>query len=171
MWIAADGEEYAVRANGGDWLTAWSPPHAVPDGTPHGACGFCIAEDGGVILISNDGRRWDWPGGRPEADETWEQTFRREMLEETCAVVRDARLLGFCRSVCRTGPEAGLVLVRSVWRGEVEVLPWAPRFEIPHRRVVPVADLFAVLEIDPGWEPVLYRAAFEAGLMPDPSRI
>ena len=102
------GEDHAVHANGGDWLTAWHPPQAMPDGTRHGASGFCVTEDGGVVLISNDGRRWDWPGGRPEADETWEQTFRREMLEETCSVVGDARLLDSAvRSACRGRKAAG----------------------------------------------------------------
>jgi len=32
-----DGEEFAVRSNGGDWLTAWHSPIEVPAGTPHGA--------------------------------------------------------------------------------------------------------------------------------------
>jgi 8-oxo-dGTP pyrophosphatase MutT (NUDIX family) len=165
MQIAADGDQHAVHANGGDWLTAWHPPQAAPEGQPHGACGFCVTDDGGVILISNDGDRWDWPGGRPEKHETWEQTFRREMLEETCSVVGDARLLGFCRSTCLAGPEAGLVLVRSIWRGEVALLPWEPCFEIAHRRIVPAADVLAAMRIDPGWEPVFRRAAREAGLI------
>ena len=165
MRPAADGEAFPVRTNGGDWLSAWHPPGVAPDGVPHGACGFCVAKDGGVILISNDGVRWDWPGGRPELGETWEETFRREVLEETCAVVGDARLLGFCRSACFSGPEAGLVLVRSVWRGEVDALPWEPRFEIAHRRIVLADTVLSVMAIEPGWEPVFHRAALEAGLL------
>src|SRR6266478_3590662 len=96
---ASDGEEFPVRSNEGDWLIAWHAPHAVPVGKAHGANGFCTTADNGVVLISNDGQRWGWPGGRPEGDESWEQTLRREMLEEACAVVDDARLLGFCRAV------------------------------------------------------------------------
>jgi 8-oxo-dGTP pyrophosphatase MutT (NUDIX family) len=165
MRIAADEEQHAVHASGGDWLTAWFPPSSAPDGTPHGACGFCVTQDGGVVLISHDGLHWDWPGGRPEPGETWEQTFRREMLEETCAVVRDARLLGFCRSTCLTGAETGLILVRSIWRGEVDLSPWEPRFEIPHRRIVRAADVLAAMRIDPGWAPIFQRAAREADLV------
>ena len=163
--IARDGDEFEVRANGGDWRTAWYPPSVVPDGTPHGSSGFCLTDIGEVVLISHDGVRWEWPGGRPEGDETWEETFGREMLEEACCVVRDATLLGFCRSECLTGPEAGLILVRSIWRGAVDVLCWEPQFEIRHRRTVPAAALLSTMHIDPGWEPVLHRAAFEAGLV------
>jgi ADP-ribose pyrophosphatase YjhB (NUDIX family) len=121
--VARDSEEIAVRSNGGDWLIAWHPPTAVPEGIPHGANAFCVTADDRVVLISNDGERWGWPGGRPEDDETWEQTLRREVLEETCAIVVGAQLLGFCRTVCLTGPEHGLVLVRSVWVAEVELMP------------------------------------------------
>jgi hypothetical protein len=105
-WTAArDGERMAIRSHGGDWSIAWFPPTMVPEGMPHGANALCVAGDGGVVLISNDGERWGWPGGRPEGDESWEQTLRREILEETCAVVRDARLLGFCWAACVAGPE------------------------------------------------------------------
>ncbi|WP_340646603.1 NUDIX domain-containing protein [Phenylobacterium sp.] len=162
--IARDGEIFPVRANGVGWRAAWSPPADVPQGTPHGSCGFCVTGEREVVLISQDGTQWEWPGGRPEGDETWEATFRREMLEETCCAVGDARLLGFCRSECLDGPETGLVLVRSVWRGEVEVLPWDPQFEIGHRRMVAAEALMSALDIEPGWEPIYRRAVFEAGL-------
>jgi hypothetical protein len=37
-----------------------------------------------------------------------------EVLEEACAVVTRARLLGFCWGACVSGPEHGVVLVRSI---------------------------------------------------------
>jgi ADP-ribose pyrophosphatase YjhB (NUDIX family) len=149
----------------GDWLTAWCSPLRAPAGTPHGANGLCVAADGCVVLIGNDGLRWGWPGGRPEPDESWEQTLYREVLEETCSVVRAARLLGFCRSVCISGPEEGLVLVRSIWRAEVELLPWEPRFEIAHRRLVASAELLSHLSMEEGFAPIYRRALSEAGLL------
>jgi len=163
--VARDGEEFAVRSNGGDWLIAWHSPIAIPQGKAHGANGFCVTADDGIVLISDDGGRWGWPGGRPEGDESWEQTLRREILEETCAIVGAARLLGFCRAVCLTGPEEGLVLVRSVWRAEVELMPWEPRFEIAHRRVVAATELLSHLWMEEGFEPIYHRALAEAGLM------
>jgi ADP-ribose pyrophosphatase YjhB (NUDIX family) len=162
--IARDGEEFPVRSSGGDWVIAWHSPTTVPAGKAHGVNAFCVTADRGVVLISQDGERWGWPGGRPEGDESWEQTLRREILEEACAIVGEARLLGFCRGACLTGPEQGLVLVRSIWRAEVELMPWEPRFEISHRRVVPAADLLSHVSIEEGFEPIYYRAIAEAGL-------
>ena len=155
-----------LRASGGEWSIAWHPATAVPGGTPHGANAFCVTPDNQVVLISGDGERWGWPGGRPEGGESWEQALRREVLEETCAVVTDARLLGFSRGMCLSGPEEGLVLVRSVWRAEVEVMPWDPRFEIRHRRIVPAAELLANLWMEEGFERLYYRALLEADLLP-----
>jgi ADP-ribose pyrophosphatase YjhB (NUDIX family) len=163
--IARDGEEFAVRSNGGDWLVAWLPPTAVPDGIAHGANALCVTADDHVVLISNDGKRWGWPGGRPEGAESWEQTLRREVLEEACAVVVDARLLGFCRSVCLTGPERGRTLARSIWLTEVELMPWEPRFEVAHRRTVPATELLAHLWMEDGFEPIYHRALVEGGLV------
>ena len=163
--IARDYEEFTVRSNGGDWLIAWFPPDTTPDGIAHGANAFCMTADDQIVLISNDGERWGWPGGRPEGDESWEQTLRREVLEEACATVVDARLLGFTRGACLTGPERGLVLVRSIWLAEVELTPWWPRFEIAHRCVVPAAELLAHLWMEEGVAPIYHRALVEAGLM------
>src|SRR5262245_43415354 len=152
--IAFDMEELAVAANGGDWTMAWHPPGDAPPGRPHGASAFCVTADDEVVLISTDGSRWGWPGGRPEPGESWEDTLRREMLEEACAAVTDARLLGFVRSRCLAGHEKGLVLVRSIWRAQVRLLAWQPEYEIPFRRVVPAGDLATHLWMEDGFEPI-----------------
>lgn len=103
------------------------------------------------------------PAGRTEGDETWEQTLRREMLEEACATVIDTRLLGFCRGSCVAGPEAGLVLVRSFWRARVLLGAWEPRFEISHRRVVPATEVLS--HLPPPFLPILRRALADAGVL------
>lgn len=161
---AGDGEEIALDSGGQGWVVTWCRPESIPAGRPHGANAFCVTGDGGVALISRDGERWGWPGGQPEKGESWEDTLRREMLEETCSIVLAARLLGFTRSVCLRGPERGLVLVRGIWRAEVSLLPWEPRFEIPHRRVIPASELGNHLWMETGFEPIYRRAAVEAGL-------
>ena len=129
-----------------------------------------MAADHCVVLISDNGERWSWPGGRPEGDETWEETLRREVLEEACANVVNARLLGFLRVAHLSGLDQGLALMRSIWRAEVELTPWEPRFEIPHRRVVPAAEFLANLWIEDGFEPI-YRelSATQLGVRPNSS--
>lgn len=154
-----------VWANGQGWLVSWHRAPRPPDGTPHGAEGVCLTAAGEVVLVSQDGERWSLPAGRPELGETWEDTLRREVLEEACARVLTARLLGFCRGACVAGPEEGLVLVRSIWRAEVELEPWEPQFEIRHRRLVAQDEVMDQLGI--GSHPfagVLRRTLHEAAI-------
>jgi 8-oxo-dGTP pyrophosphatase MutT (NUDIX family) len=162
--VAADHEEITIRTpEGHDWISSWHPPPTAPDGIPHGAAGICVTPSGEVVLISGDGVRWDLPAGRPEGDETLEQTLRREMLEEACATVVDARLLGFYRSACVSGPETGRVLFRSFWLANVVLGAWVPEFEIAHRRLVPPEEVLSHLPAP--YLPFLRRALLEAGVL------
>jgi ADP-ribose pyrophosphatase YjhB (NUDIX family) len=145
--VAADGVQIPVWSGGQRWLVSWHPPPGPPDGTPHGAEGVCVTADGGIVLISPDGKLWNLPAGRPEPGEGWEQTLRREMDEEACATVVRARLLGFTCGQCVTGPERGRVLVRSVWRADVDLRPWEARFEIVDRRVVAASEVEDALSL------------------------
>jgi ADP-ribose pyrophosphatase YjhB (NUDIX family) len=166
--IAWDGCDVEVSSNGGDWRVGWYPPPDPPSGTPHGAAAVCVSGDR-VVLVSSDGQRWGLPGGRPEQGEGWIDTLRREVAEEACAVVERARLLGFTRGTCVRGPEQGLVLVRSMWRVEVRLERWAPRFEIAHRRLAPADEaLRSVLIAEPGVGPI-YRRMFAQAAASTPS--
>ena len=86
------------------------------------------------------------------------------MLEEACATVVEAKLLGFMWARCLSGHEEGLVLVRSTWRAQVELAEWLPQFEVPHRKVVPVTELRHHLFMEEGFEPLYLRQLQEAGI-------
>jgi ADP-ribose pyrophosphatase YjhB (NUDIX family) len=143
---------------------AWHPPPDAPPGIRHGSAAVCVAGDA-VVLVSGEGDRWGLPGGRPEPGEDWADTLRREVREEACATVTACRLLGFSRGVCVRGSQAGLVLVRALWRAEVRPDPWQPRLEIVGRRLVPVAEAFDSIWIEDGFEP-LYRRIFVEARFP-----
>jgi ADP-ribose pyrophosphatase YjhB (NUDIX family) len=132
----SDRERFEFGSGGDRWLVEWHPPDVAPEGRRHGSAGVCFASDGRVVVASEDGESWGLPGGRPEGAEGWQDTFEREVAEEACAVVGEAALLGFGRSVCLEGVERGLVLVRALWRAEVELQDWAPRFETVARELV-----------------------------------
>jgi 8-oxo-dGTP pyrophosphatase MutT (NUDIX family) len=134
--IAADLQELRVPLDGQLWSTSWHPPPVPPDGTPHGAQALCMTEEGDVVIVTENGESWGFPGGRPEAGESWEQTMRREVVEEACVTPGAARLLGYTRGTCIEGHEQGLTLVRSLWWVRVVVQPWRPRFEMTCRRIV-----------------------------------
>lgn len=161
--IAADGVAWTVTTGGQDWRVAWHPPPQSPAGLPHGSTAICLHDDH-VVLVGGDGQRWGLPGGRPEPGEDWTAVLRREVLEEASAAVVDCRLLGYSRAVCLRGSEQGLVLVRAHWRAEVRLLPWRPRFEMTHRRLVPTNRAWAAMWIEDGYAPMYRRFFAEAGL-------
>ena len=152
---ARDREQMRLHTNEQDWIVSWHPGDAEPAGTPHGAAGVCVTGDGQLVLISHDGRHWGFPAGRPEGDESAEETLSREMLEEACADVVGARLLGYARSQCVSGWQQGLVLVRSYWRAD----------EVRHRRMVAAAEARKhVRDPDEAATRISYRALDEAGM-------
>lgn len=160
--MAADGVQIPVWSGGQQWLVSWHPPDP-PDGIPHGAEGVCVTADGDIVLISPDGAIWNLPAGRPEPGESLEQTLHREMDEEACATVVCARLLAFTRGQCVAGPERGRVLVRSVWRADVELRPWEAPFEIAERRVVAAAAAGDALSLgSQPFAPIIRRELREA---------
>ena len=139
---ARKGEGFQYRdEHGQEWLASWHPPELpAPDGTPHGSAGICFTSENNVVLVTWPGVEWELPGGRPDGDEDWRQTLDREVLEEACAVVDDATLLGYVRVACVEGPEEGRVSVRSLWCADVSLKPWEPRHETTARIIVPPGE-------------------------------
>lgn len=144
------------------WTLAWHPPDAPPEGTRHGSAAVCVTPGGLLVFGSEDGIEWQLPGGRPEGNETWRETLDREVLEEACATVQAATLLGYARSVCLEGQESGLVLVRALWRAEVSLLEWAPAFEIRFRRLVTPEGAIPLVDRGPHPRAIYRRLFFEA---------
>jgi len=161
--IAGDGEEFAFHANGQDWIASWYPPiFPPPNGTPHGSAAVCLTTEGNVILVSEDGQSWNLPSGRPEKGEDWRTTLEREVLEEACARVEEATLLGFSKGICVKGREEGLVLVRSLWRAVVSLGKWEPHHEMSHRLLVPSNTALERISFPPGLLPIIQRWFHEA---------
>ena len=98
----------------------------------------------------------------PKATKTGGRPWTREVLEEACASVEEATLLGFARGKCIRGEEEGLVLVRSLWRAEVTLLPWEPQHETTDRMVVPLDEALAHLKIPDDHRPIVQRWLDEA---------
>ena len=159
--IAKDFEVLPV--GDGSWTHTWYPPTESPEGRPHGSGGVCFTSPDEIVLIRIPGNEsWDFPAGRPEEGESWEDTFRREVMEEACALVVEATLLGYNRACCLEGKVAGLVLVRSFWKASVELLDWSPQHEIEERKLVPATNALSLLPTT--CEPIVARILVEAGI-------
>jgi 8-oxo-dGTP pyrophosphatase MutT (NUDIX family) len=121
-----------------------------------------------IALRSPDG--WWEPGGKPELGESYQETIRREMLEETGAIVKNFTLFGafHCISLRDAPPEPGLLWPEFyfLWGyGEVEFVS-QPRptsgEQILEIAVKPLDELCALLVQTPGAGPLLvdiYRLA------------
>ena len=161
--VARDGEEFRFRDREQDWIEMWHPPVLpAPTGTRHGSAAICFTSDGDVVLVSSDGETWGLPGGRPEGDEDWRATLEREALEEACARVDEATLLGFHTGAVVRGPEEGLVLVRALWHAVVSPGEWEPHHEISHRLLVPPSKALAYMNPPQDRRPILQRSFNEA---------
>ena len=162
--IARDGEEVHWRDDRDqDIVSSWHPPGPpVLDGRPHGSAAICFTAERKVVLVTRPGVSWEFPGGRPAGDEDWRATLEREVLEEACASVEEATLLGFVKMVCVRGPSEGVALVRSLWRARVSLNPWEPRHETTGRMVVPPDEALERAELGRKLRPINLRWLHEA---------
>lgn len=162
---ALDRAELVVVSAGGDWLISWHPPDSQPAGTRHGVTGVCITDFREVVLVSQNGARWDLPGGRNRAGEDWKDTLYRQLEDEACVGVLNAELIGWGRGECLSGPQEGLVLVRSMWNVRAELWEWdRPQAEMLHRRLCAPGEVQRALHMEAGMEPIYRRQLREAGL-------
>jgi ADP-ribose pyrophosphatase YjhB (NUDIX family) len=156
-------EAFQVESGGQDLLATWYPAHDVPDGKRHGSAGICVTDNGDIVLITQDGKIWDFPGGRPEGNESWEEKMRQEVREEACVEVTDAKLLGFLHAECIRGDEKGLVLVRALCLARVQLQEWIPEPETLARKLVPPNQVLSELEPNV-FNPLSHRALIVANL-------
>jgi ADP-ribose pyrophosphatase YjhB (NUDIX family) len=159
IMIAKDFEE--VQRDSGAWSISWHPPGNVPVGKKHGSAGVCVTEQDSpkIILVRiRDTAYWEFPGGRPKRGETWLETLAREVQEEACARVIDARLLGYVR----TRQVSGDVVVRAVWKAKVDLLEWDPVYEIAERGLFSRSEALGLM--GKAYMPVALRALSEAGI-------
>jgi ADP-ribose pyrophosphatase YjhB (NUDIX family) len=100
---------------------------AVPDGLPvRQVSGFCFDGEGRILLI-DDGGQFGLPGGKPEEHERFDETMRREALEEAQVVLGEVRFLGYQRVEGDLGlmdgtPYAQIRAIAQI----AEILPSAP---------------------------------------------
>ena len=161
--LAREGQAFRFRDDlGQDWAESWHPPEpSGPDGKPNGSAGICFTPEKDVVLVTRPGVEWEFPAGRPEGDEDWRATLDREVLEEACAVVEAATLLGFLKVEWVSGRVRGMAFVRSLWCADVSLGPWEPRHETTGRLVVPADKALSKVGFD---SKPIYRRWFRDAL-------
>lgn len=57
--------------------------------------GVCFDDQGRILLLRQEGKPWNLPGGHPEPGETLEQTVEREVYEETTVKIGTCQMIGY----------------------------------------------------------------------------
>ena len=128
----------------------------------HAAVG--LVERDGRILICRRRRRdtfgglWEFPGGKRERRETWEQCLRRELREELGIAVRAIRFYGRMRQEFPDGVVLFRVFRCRIARGEPKPLDAsALRWVLPgqlKRYRFPPANRALIVGLSRQWQPV-----------------
>lgn len=138
-----------VTIDGRQFVVTWLPPPFVPPRELTTQCGgICFTDQGQIVVVTSNGETWGLPAGHPEPGETLEEAFVREVAEEACARVLAFAYIG-CQKVVGRSFDADwkepLHFSARFW-ARVELLPFAPKHETTERRMVPPAELLAVLK-------------------------
>ncbi len=89
------------------------------------------------LLIVKVGKFWTVPGGHPEKGETPKQTLEREIFEEACVTIKDARYIGAVEVV-----ENGETYYQLRYTAKVaDLLPFKKQWESDERLFVDLKDL------------------------------
>ncbi|MGH7747757.1 MAG: NUDIX hydrolase [Candidatus Dormibacteria bacterium] len=107
--------------------------------------GFCFTPERRVLLVSPGDRRWTLPGGTIEPGEDPYATLVREVAEEACARVLEARYLACQHVLDPEAPDGRTSHYQARWWARVELDEWDPHFEIEERCAVPVDEVLATL--------------------------
>ncbi|MEM7032751.1 MAG: NUDIX hydrolase [Chloroflexota bacterium] len=115
----------------------WLPlPFEPPLDLVTQAYGICFASDYQILLISEDNRYWNLPGGTVEANETLAETLKREVWEEANADVLDYAYIGCQRIDDPEAPSGKRQYYQTRFWARIALQPFNPQFETIARKLI-----------------------------------
>ena len=88
-----------ISYKGGEYYLTWIRTDSIKNYSPiTQVYGVCFDSNKKILIArSSNEAQWQIPGGTPEKGETYKQTLKRELLEETDVEVEDIKILGVQR--------------------------------------------------------------------------
>lgn len=112
--------------------SGWQPPRELTTQ----ALGLCFTRVGDLVLVQLDDAFWTLPGGTVEPGEELKATLTREVWEEACSRVTQARYLASQHVSDPENPDGLTSYYQSRWWARVELEAWDPCHETTARRLV-----------------------------------
>ena len=115
--------------------------------------GYIFDENNRLLIVKSE--NWTIPGGHPEQGETPMQTLVREVMEEACVTIKDARYLGAVEVVEK---DKVYYQLRFIAKAK-DVLPFKTEWETAERAFVALDELPNFIKWANG---LTFRAQFES---------
>ena len=135
-----DQTEYAGRHFEVTWISGQDLP--LRDKTTQ-VSSVCFTPNNQIVLISDDGNKWNIPGGHPEPGESLEDALRRELWEEACCKIIKLSLLGWQQV---KDLHDSSVHYQMRYACSVDIKPFVANHEISHRRLIGPGEFLQTLE-------------------------
>jgi len=125
------------REDGSTWHVVFQIGNKVEQFPQPTAVSIIAPFDEGKVLAVKTPRGWGIPSGHIESEETWEETVKRELREETCAESSSFSLHGAMISNFYAAETSILIVKAPIDR----LSPFKPEFEATERRLVTPEEL------------------------------
>jgi len=109
------------------------------------ASGLCFTNDGKIVLVTTDKKRWQLIGGHPQTGETVEHALIREVSEEACAMVTELSYLGSQEINDPQNPTGLTTYYQARFYARIRLGEFTGKHEIIARRCIDPSEVKSIL--------------------------
>lgn len=128
-----------ISFDGKDYQLTWHETNTLPNGVIKQVSGYVFNDDGELLIVKS-GKHWTIPGGKPEGEETPNETLTREIIEEAAVDIKDTSLFGYVEVMPEEDPDDVYYQLRFFARVDA-IHDFTSEFETSERLFVPLEQV------------------------------